>query len=453
MKSQVWVIGLWVMWKNISLNASDANFKTSVFNRTYSKTEQFCKEHVHTNITGYETMESFVASLEVPRKILLMVKAGQATDATIDSLSQYLSPWDIIIDGGNAHWENSIKREERLRQMGIHFIGSGISGWEEWARNGPSLMPWWDEEAYQQIQPIWEAIAAKDFSGNPCTTYIGASCSGNFVKMVHNGIEYAMMQSIAEIYDIYRKSWANPEEIHNVFIELNTWDLNSFLLDITKDIFTNKDPVNKNQYLIDVISDRAKSKGTGWWTVQSAIDLGVPVPSISAALMARQISAREWRFSVWEHINEISFEAKKPKIQEIWDALQLCFLGAYLQWLDCIMAADEEHKWGINIVEVIRIWQWGCIIRSNMLTKLESFIRPESQNVYDIGELLITSKEIVRDNNMALPVLHATIDYFRSIGQKKLPTNLIQAQRDYFWAHTFQRIDDNTDDSYHHQWS
>lgn len=447
------------MGRNIALNIAESGFDVSVYNRTYSKTEWLIQDSSFDNLVGFETLEDFVSSLEKPRRIMLMVKAGRGTDAVIDQLIPLLEKGDIIIDGWNAHWENTIKRSEKLQKEGIHFIGSGVSGGEEWARHGPSLMPWWDPEAYETIRPIWEAIAAKDFSWDPCTTHVGKGPAGNFVKMVHNGIEYAIMQAIAEVYDLYRYAGYDNNQIHEVFSVLNTWLLESFLLEITTEIFTHEDPKNPGSDLIDKIRDRAKSKGTWWWTVQSAIDLGVPVPSISEALMARQISAREWRFHIdWQQADE---HEQKLEFDIDWmrDTLTLAYLWAYLQWLDCIKAADEEYEWWIDLGEVIRIWQWGCIIRSRMLEILPAFFdnsitRPTAyQELQDaIPRLLNNTSGILDKPRIPSPVLGSIRDYFMAIYRKKLPTNLIQAQRDYFWAHTFERIDSPDGDLFHHDW-
>lgn len=462
-KSDIWVIGLGVMWQNLALNISDKGFPVSVYNRTYSKTQDFLAENEKSeNLAGYEELKDFISSLALPRKVMLMVQAGPATDSVIDSISLLLERWDLIIDGGNAHWQNTISREKRLSEKWIHFIGSGVSGWEEGARHGPSLMPGGDKEAFEAIRPIWESIAAKDFSGKPCTTYVGKSAAGNFVKMVHNGIEYALMQAIAEIYDLLRYSSTSNEDIWDIFAKLNTGLLESFLLEITTDIFSHKDPRDTEKYLIDVIRDRAKSKGTGGWTVQSAIDLGVPVPTISEALMARQISAREWTFEIEGQQTDTHIQDIDISIDQLKETLTLAYLGSYLQGLDVIVHASEEYSWDIDIAEVIRIWQWGCIIRSRLLEILPCFFDENygdkalkekyTQLQSNLKKMLDATSWVLDKPRIPTPVLGSIRDYFMTLYRQKLPTNLIQAQRDYFGAHTFERTDSPDGEVFHHDW-
>ena len=444
--NQIGLIGLGTMGAALARNLASKNYKTAVFNRTYSKTQEFIALHGNQNLTSFEELKDFVESLEKPRKIILMVNAGDAVDQTIEHLKSFLEDGDILIDCGNSNWKDTLRRQSPVASTTvspsptIHFIGCGVSGGEEGALLGPSIMPGGDPKVITKILPILQAISAKDFEGKPCVTNVGLAGAGHFVKMVHNGIEYAMMQGISEIYDILRSSFHTNEEIHNAFKEFNQDELKSFLLDITVDIFETKDKL-ENGYLIDKISDKAGAKGTGKWTIESALDLGVAAPNISEALNARILSARNTSYKLGIYAASEEFTITKPDLEDLKYILQTVFITSYLQGLNIIDAANKEYNWNIDIREVLRIWQGGCIIRSQMLKGLifDFYTKSKTEK---IGFILEPFHKI----NTAFPfvpklVISATLNYILVHSADKLPSNLIQAQRDHFGAHTYGRID------------
>ncbi|MGW6163182.1 NADP-dependent phosphogluconate dehydrogenase, partial [Bacillus altitudinis] len=386
-KQQIGVVGLAVMGKNLALNIESRGFSVSVYNRSSSKTEEFLQESQGKNVVGTYSIEEFVQSLETPRKILLMVKAGAATDATIQSLLPHLEKGDILIDGGNTYYKDTQRRNQELAESGIHFIGTGVSGGEEGALKGPSIMPGGQKEAHELVKPILEAISAK-VDGEPCTTYIGPDGAGHYVKMVHNGIEYGDMQLISESYFILKHvAGLSAEELHEVFSEWNKGELDSYLIEITADIFTKVDE-ETNQPLVDVILDKAGQKGTGKWTSQSSLDLGVPLPIITESVFARYISAmKDERVEASQLIEgpkpAQSAENKQELIEAVRKALFMSKICSYAQGFAQMKAASDEYNWDLKYGEIAMIFRGGCIIRAAFLQQIkEAYDRnPELKNL------------------------------------------------------------------------
>lgn len=467
MAQQIGVIGLAVMGKNLALNIESRGYSVSVFNRTFAKTEEFlANEAKGKNFVGAETIEEFVNSLEKPRKIMLMVKAGPATDATIESLQPYLEEGDILIDGGNTLYEDTMRRNKMLDETGIHFIGTGVSGGEEGALNGPSLMPGGQKEAYELVAPIFEAISAK-VDGDPCVTYIGPNGAGHFVKMVHNGIEYGDMQLIGESYFILKHVLGmEAEELSEVFTEWNKGELDSYLIEITADIFTKKDE-ETGQPLVEVIMDKAGQKGTGKWTSKNALDLGVPLPLITESVFARFISSlkdeRVAASKVLSGPSATKYEGDRTElIEKVRKALYMSKIVSYAQGFAQMRAASEENDWNLEFGDIAMIWRGGCIIRANFLQKIkEAYDRePNLANLMldpYFKEIVEGYQEALREvvalaiqHGIAVPTFSSAIAYYDSYRAADLPANLIQAQRDYFGAHTYERKD--KEGTFHTNW-
>ncbi len=465
-KQQIGVIGLAVMGKNLALNIESRGFSVSVYNRSSSKTEEFLQEATGKNVVGTYSIEEFVQSLETPRKILLMVKAGTATDATIQSLLPHLEKDDILIDGGNTYYKDTQRRNKELAESGIHFIGTGVSGGEEGALKGPSIMPGGQKEAHELVKPILEAISAK-VDGEPCTTYIGPDGAGHYVKMVHNGIEYGDMQLISESYFILKQVLGlSADELHDVFAEWNKGELDSYLIEITADIFTKKDE-ETGKPLVDVILDKAGQKGTGKWTSQSALDLGVPLPIITESVFARFISAmKEERVKAsgilsGPDVKPVT-ENKAELIEAVRKALFMSKICSYAQGFAQMKAASEEYNWDLKYGEIAMIFRGGCIIRAAFLQKIKEAYDREPE----LANLLLDSyfKNIVESYQGALrqvislavaqgvpvPSFSSALAYYDSYRTAVLPANLIQAQRDYFGAHTYERTD--REGIFHTEW-
>lgn len=465
-KQQIGVIGLAVMGKNLALNIESRGFSVSVYNRSSSKTEEFLQEAKGKNVVGTYSIEEFVQSLETPRKILLMVKAGTATDATIQSLLPHLEKDDILIDGGNTYYKDTQRRNKELAESGIHFIGTGVSGGEEGALKGPSIMPGGQKEAHELVKPILEAISAK-VDGEPCTTYIGPDGAGHYVKMVHNGIEYGDMQLISESYFILKQVLGlSVDELHEVFAEWNKGELDSYLIEITADIFTKKDE-ETGKPLVDVILDKAGQKGTGKWTSQSALDLGVPLPIITESVFARFISAmKEERVKAsgllsGPEVKPVT-ENKEELIEAVRKALFMSKICSYAQGFAQMKAASEEYNWDLKYGEIAMIFRGGCIIRAAFLQKIKEAYDREPE----LDNLLLDSyfKNIVESYQGALrqvislavaqgvpvPSFSSALAYYDSYRTAVLPANLIQAQRDYFGAHTYERTD--KEGIFHTEW-
>jgi 6-phosphogluconate dehydrogenase len=437
-----------------------------VFNRSREKTDALMKEAEGRNIVPTYSVEEFVNSLEKPRKILIMVKAGAATDATIEQLIPYLDKGDILIDGGNAYFEDTIRRNKNLSELGFNFVGMGVSGGEEGALNGPSLMPGGQKEAYDLVEPIIKAISAK-VDNEPCATYIGPDGAGHYVKMVHNGIEYGDMQLIGESYFILKHYLGlSNEELHEVFSEWNKGELDSYLIEITADIFSQKDP-ETGKHMVDVILDKAGQKGTGKWTSQSALDLGINLSLITESVFARNISAiKEERVKASKVLNgpaKSEFTGDKQQfIEQVRQALYLSKICSYAQGFAQLRAASNEYNWDLNYGEIAMIWRGGCIIRAQFLQKIkEAYDRnPELDNLLldeyfkGIAERYQESlRKVVATaalNGIPAPCFSSALAYFDSYRTETLPANLLQAQRDYFGAHTFERVD--KEGVFHHNW-
>ncbi|HIK27307.1 MAG: NADP-dependent phosphogluconate dehydrogenase [Oscillatoriaceae bacterium SKW80] len=462
------VIGLAVMGENLALNVERNGFPISVYNRTPEKTDAFMATRAKgKNVKATYSLEEFVKSLERPRKILIMVKAGAAVDAVIAQLKPLLEPGDIIIDGGNSLYEDTERRTRDLEAAGLRFIGMGVSGGEEGALNGPSLMPGGTKDSYEYLQPILSKIAAQVDDG-PCVTYIGPGGSGHYVKMVHNGIEYGDMELIAEAYDLLKNTLGlDHNQLHEVFSEWNTTEeLNSYLIEITADIFKHIDP-ETNQPIVDLILDAAGQKGTGRWTVQSALELGVPIPTIIAAVNSRIMSSyKQERVAASKILTgpTANYEGdRKVFINKIRDALYCSKICSYAQGMALLSTASKTFGYNLNLSEIARIWKGGCIIRAGFLNKIKQAF---NQNP-NLSNLLLTPefKQTILERQQAwrevvavsaklgipVPAFSASLDYFDSYRRARLPQNLTQAQRDYFGAHTYERID--KPGVFHTEWS
>ncbi|WP_414839876.1 NADP-dependent phosphogluconate dehydrogenase [Carnobacterium sp. TMP28] len=457
-KQQIGVVGMAVMGKNLALNIESRGYSVSIFNRTGEKTEAVSAENPDKNLFPTYTMEEFVQSLEKPRRILLMVQAGKGTDATIQGLLPHLDAGDVLIDGGNTFFKDTIRRSEALAESGINFIGTGVSGGEEGALLGPAIMPGGQKEAYDLVAPILEQIAAIAEDGEPCVAYIGPNGAGHYVKMVHNGIEYGDMQLIAESYDLLRKvAGLSVDEVAEVFAEWNKGELDSFLIELTADALTKKDP-ETGKPMVDIILDRAGNKGTGKWTSQSALDLGVPLPLITESVFARYISAlKDERVAASEILPKptpYSFDGDKALLVEnIRKALYFSKIMSYAQGFAQMRTASEEYDWNLQYGEIAKIFRAGCIIRARFLQKITDAYdeNPELKNLMLDDYFLDITKnyqDAVRDvigiavkSGVPIPTFSSAIAYYDSYRSARLPANIIQAQRDYFGAHTYERTD------------
>jgi 6-phosphogluconate dehydrogenase len=463
------VIGLAVMGENLALNVESRGFPVSVYNRTSAKTDEFMRDRAPgKNVKATYSLEEFVQSLERPRRILVMVKAGKPVDAVIEQLKPLLDKDDMIIDGGNSLYEDTERRTRELEATGLGFVGMGVSGGEEGALNGPSLMPGGTEAAYKELEPILVKIAAQVDDG-PCVTYIGPGGAGHYVKMVHNGIEYGDMELIAEAYHLLRDVVGlNAQELHEVFAEWNTTDeLNSFLVEITADIFRKND-TETGKALVELILDAAGQKGTGRWTVVSALELGVSIPTITAAVNARIMSSiKDERVAAAAQLSGPggSYTGdKKALIGKIRDALYCSKICSYAQGMALLSTASQQFNYNLNLSEISRIWKGGCIIRAGFLNKIKQafkddpklpnlLLAPEfKQSILDRQaawrEVLIAANTL----GIAVPAFSASLDYFDSYRSANLPQNLTQAQRDYFGAHTYERIDKARGEFFHTEW-
>lgn len=467
-KQQIGVVGMAVMGRNLALNIESRGYSVALYNRTGSKTEEVLAENPDKNLLGTYTVEEFIDSIEKPRRIVMMVQAGRGTDATIQSLLPHLDKGDILIDGGNTFFEDTIRRNNELANSGINFIGAGVSGGEEGALKGPSIMPGGQKEAYALVAPILEQIAAKAEDGTPCVTYIGSDGAGHYVKMVHNGIEYGDMQLIAESYDLMQNILGlSVDEMADIFKEWNEGELDSFLIEITADILTRKDDLGTGKPVVDVILDAAGNKGTGKWTSQSALDLGVPLPLITESVFARYISAyKEERVAASKVLPKPEVTPytgdKAELVEKIRQALYFSKIMSYAQGFAQLRSASKEYNWDLPFGEIAKIWREGCIIRARFLQKITDAYEKDN----DIANLLldeyfseITAKyqQAVRDvvalavqSGVPVPTFASAIAYFDSYRSDRLPANLIQAQRDYFGAHTYERTD--REGIFHYSW-
>ena len=469
--AQFGMIGLGVMGANLALNVRDHGFPVAVWNREYDKVSEFLKENGNTGkLAGARTLEEFTAALERPRRIMMLIKAGAPVDQTIEKIKPLLQQGDILMDGGNSWFEDTQRREAALSKEGLMFFGCGISGGEEGARHGPSLMPGGKREGYDRMKPIFEAIAAKTESG-PCVTYVGPDGAGHFVKMVHNGIEYGDMQLIAEAYDILRKAVGlSASELADVFGEWNRGPLESFLIEITAEIFRVHDP-ETGKPLVDLVLDKAGQKGTGKWTAQVALDVAVPIPTISAAIDARVMSSMKderlkasQRLGGQGKLGDLSKHDKSKWISAVHDALYASKICAYAQGMDLIRAGSDEWKWNINLREMARIWKGGCIIRARFLDSIMRAYEkdPHLPNLLLDQEFATAIKKseqpwrqvvgMAQSVGIPVPAMSASVAYYDGYRSAWLPQNLTQAQRDYFGAHTYERTDRPQQGFVHTDW-
>ena len=466
-KPQIGVVGMAVMGKNLALNIESRGNTVAIFNRTGSKTKAVVEEHPDKKLVPSYKIEDFVASLEKPRRIIMMVKAGAGTDAVIKELLPLLDKGDVLIDGGNTFFEDTMRRSAELDKSGINFIGMGVSGGELGALHGPSLMPGGQKEAYDLVAPILEAISAKAEDGAPCVTYIGPNGAGHYVKMVHNGIEYGDMELIAESYNLMRNLLGlDVKEMADIFSEWNKGELDSYLIDITADILTRKDDLGSDKPIVDMILDRAGNKGTGKWSSQSALELGVPQSVITESVYARYISAMkqervEASKVLPKPVANVSVD-KKEAIEMIRKALYFSKLMSYAQGFEQLRFASEKYDWKLQYGDLVKIWRAGCIIRARFLQNITDAYnkKPDLQNLLLDDYFLNIAKnyqESVRDlvgvavkAGVPVPGFSAAISYYDSYRSAVLPANLTQAQRDYFGAHTYERTD--RDGIYHYSW-
>ncbi|HEY9684618.1 MAG TPA: NADP-dependent phosphogluconate dehydrogenase [Oculatellaceae cyanobacterium] len=469
--AKIGLIGLGVMGENLALNIERNGYPIAIWNRTKAKVDEFVNDRGKgKKVFGYHDIKEFVESIEKPRKIILLVKAGDPVDQTVSQLKPYLEKGDIIIDGGNSHFTDTMRREKALAEEGFKFIGSGVSGGEEGALWGPSLMPGGDKNAYEQIRPIWEAVAAKVNDG-PCVTYLGPNGAGHFVKMVHNGIEYGDMQLIAEVYDVLRRALGmSAKEISALFEEWNKGILDSFLIEITAKVLSVVDP-ETGKPLVDLIKDKAGQKGTGKWTGEIALDLGIAVPTIDAALTARLLSAlKDERVVAAKTLtgpksSVVTGDAAAKLKDSLRDALYASKVCSYAQGMALIKAGSDHFSWNINLSECARIWKGGCIIRAQLLEQIrQAFTRQQDvPNLLvdpEFSAFLVKAQEHWRfavstavQHGIAVPALSASLAYFDSYRCENLPQNLTQAQRDYFGAHTYERVDKPEVGFVHTEWN
>lgn len=466
-KANIGVVGLAVMGSNLARNlASREGNRVAIYNRSVEKTNQLTTDHPEANFIASESIDDFVASLSKPRTAIIMVQAGAGTDAVISQLTERFEKGDIIVDGGNALYTDTMRREKEVSEKGIHFVGAGISGGEEGALKGPSIMPGGTKEAYATLGPILETIAAVA-EGEPCVTHIGSDGAGHFVKMIHNGIEYADMQLIAEAYDLLRQSGGfSPEEIAAIFTEWNKGELESYLIEITAEVLKQKD-AKTGKPLVDVILDAAGSKGTGVWTVQTALDLGTPVSGIAEAVFARSLSAqsaqREGKPELPAANQVWAVEDKPAFVEAVRRALYASKIIAYAQGFDAIRAGAKEFGWEINLGEVAKIWRGGCIIRAQFLNRITDAYRKDENLLsllFDdyfiaaIAGTVASWREIVAMaalTGVPSPAFASSLSYYDGLRAERLPAALVQGQRDFFGAHTYKRVD--AEGSYHTLWS
>ena len=461
------ILGIAVMGENLAMNIEDHGFSVAVCNLRSDRVTPFMKKNEGKKFIGAHTLEDFVKALKTPRRVMLMVKAGDPVDDAIKLLKPLLSKGDIIIDGGNSWFKDTQRREAELTKEGFYFFGAGVSGGEEGARFGPSIMPGGSAQAYEFVKPIFEAISAKTNSG-PCVTHCGPDGAGHFVKMVHNGIEYGDMQLIAEAYDILRKVLGlGAEELADIFTEWNKGILDSFLIELTAKVFTVKDD-ETGKPLVDVILDKAGQKGTGQWTAQIALEMGLQIPTIVAALDGRGMSSlKDERVMASKQIHgpEISnSENKQQLIAAVGDALYNSKVCSYTQGMRLIKAASDQYKWNVNLKDMARIWKGGCIIRAKLLDEImKAYDRnPNLQSLLldEFFKKQVVSTQanwrkvvsIAVTNGISTPAMSASLAYFDAYRTASLPQNLTQAQRDFFGAHTYERVDHPEKGFMHTDW-
>ncbi|MBI5160677.1 MAG: NADP-dependent phosphogluconate dehydrogenase [Micrococcales bacterium] len=447
------------MGSNLARNlASRAGNTVAIYNRTYAKTQELLTEHPEAGFVASEDYVGFAASLRTPRTAIIMVQAGAGTDAVIDELTRVFEPGDIIVDGGNARFTDTIAREGRVSEKGIHFVGTGISGGEEGALHGPSIMPGGSDESWQTLGPIFRSIAATaPEDGEPCVTHVGHDGAGHFVKMIHNGIEYSDMQLIGEAYDLIRRGTGrSPAEIADIFAEWNTGELESYLIEITAEVLRQVD-AETGQPLVDVILDQAGAKGTGAWTVQSALDLGIPVSGIAEAVFARSLSSKPAQRAAARQLagpdEEWTVDDADAFIADVQAALYASKIIAYSQGFDEIVAGAAQYGWDIDKGEIAKIWRAGCIIRARFLNRITDAYAEDpalvalvtapffAQAVADSQEAWRRVVSTAAARGIPAPVFSSSLAYYDGLRAERLPAALIQGQRDFFGAHTYRRTD------------
>jgi len=468
-KADIGLIGLAVMGQNLVLNMDDHGFKVAVYNRTTSKVDDFVNgEAQGTNIIGTHSLEALVAALKKPRRVMLMIKAGQAVDDLIEALLPYLEAGDIIIDGGNSNYQDSIRRTHTLEAKGLRFIGSGVSGGEEGARFGPSIMPGGSPDAWPHVKEIFQSIAAKVEDGTPCCDWVGSDGAGHFVKMVHNGIEYGDMQLISEAYHLLKSVLGlSHDQMHTVFADWNQGVLDSYLIEITRDIMAYKD--EDGSPLLEAILDSAGQKGTGRWTAITALDLGIPLTLIAEAVLARSLSAlKDERLAASQLLSgpQPDFQGDPQAfVEDVRQALYAAKIMSYTQGYMLMQAAAQEYHWDLNYGNIALMWRGGCIIRSAFLGKiktaydqdpalrnllLDPYFTTEVENTQAAWRRVVA--EAVK-NGIPVPAMSSALAFFDGYRTGRLPANLIQAQRDYFGAHTYERIDRPRGQFFHTNWT
>lgn len=468
-QAQIGIVGLAVMGENLVLNMADKGISVAVYNRTTAKVDTFLAGRAQGKpISGFHTVQEFVAALEHPHKIMMMLKAGSAVDSFIEQLLPHLSEGDIIIDGGNSNYHDTIRRADSLEKKGLLFIGTGVSGGEEGALKGPSIMPGGSYSAWPQVEPIFTAISAKVSNNEPCCAWMGRDGAGHFVKMVHNGIEYGDMQLICESYQIMKELLGlTPDEMHQIFHDWSTGELSSYLIDITTDILAYKD--NDGTPMIDQILDTAGQKGTGKWTVNAALDQGISLSLISESVFARCISAqKETRGQAASILSgpTPSFSGKKQGILTALErALYCAKIISYTQGYNLLRSVSEERDWNLDYGAIARIWRGGCIIRSAFLDRIADAYQQDPALPNLLFAPYFTTQVNSAQNDLRLivataasqgipiPCLSAALSYFDSLRSARLPANLLQAQRDYFGAHTYERVDTPRGEFFHTDWT
>jgi 6-phosphogluconate dehydrogenase len=463
------LVGLAVMGENLVLNMESKGYTVVVYNRTVSKVDAFLDGRAKgKNILGAHSLEELVASLKQPRKVMLMIKAGKAVDGFIEQIINFLEPGDIIIDGGNSYYHDTIRRTEYVESKRLFYIGTGISGGEQGALHGPSIMPGGSQEAWPKLKPIFQSIAAKLADGTPCCDWIGSDGAGHFVKMVHNGIEYGDMQLIAETYQLMRKLLGMPaDEMHTVFEEWNRGELESYLIEITGKIFQFKD--EDGLPLVDKILDRAGQKGTGKWTATTALEMGIPLTLIAEAVFARCLSAKKHERVTAAKLlpgPKAPFHGKKPEfIKDLKQALYTCKIISYTQGYTLMHAAAEEYDWKLDYGNIALMWRNGCIIRSAFLQKIkDAYVKnPQLTNLLldpFFKDKVLSGQAAWRrvvgaalNAGISIPAFVSALCYFDGYRSANLPANLIQAQRDYFGAHAYERVDKPEGEFFHTDWT